>query len=150
MKGLIAPYMPPKADSGPATILVIDDDADMRALLHLHLEGAGYRVVSAEDAVAAGHAVTAHVPDLIIADFKLPYMNGDEFIGALRADATIPDLPVIFITGAETSRELSGRTFGYPLLVKPLLASELLATVATLLEARKRAHASASSGSEYR
>ena len=64
-------------------VLLIDDDPEMRALMRLHLEGAGYRVVSAEDAVAAGHAVVKDLPDLIIADFKMPYMDGDEFIGAL-------------------------------------------------------------------
>ena len=68
----------------PALILVVDDEAIMRELLGLHLRGAGYRVVAAEDAIAAGHRVLGQVPDLIVCDFKMPYMNGNDFIGALR------------------------------------------------------------------
>lgn len=112
---------------------MVDDDETMRELLCLHLRGAGYRVAVAEDAIAAGHRVMGRVPDLIISDFKMPYMDGNDFIAALRADATIPHVPVIFITGAEHSAELSGKTFGFPLLIKPLMAGELLAAVRSQL-----------------
>jgi CheY-like chemotaxis protein len=54
---------------------------------------------AAEDAVTAEHCVVEHVPDLIIADYKMPYMNGVDFVGALRADPTLPDIPVVFLTG---------------------------------------------------
>ena len=123
--------------TSPALILVVDDEAIMRELLNLHLTGAGYRVVAAEDAIAAGHRVMQQVPDLIVCDFKMPYMNGNDFVGALRADATIPHVPVIFITREEHSAELSGRTFGFPLLTKPLVADDLLAVVANQLGAQR-------------
>ena len=130
MKGLIEPFVPPPRPAEPPKILIIDDSQDMRELLSLHLRNAGYRIVMAEDAVTAGHVVAESVPDLIICDFKMPFMDGVDFIAALRADATIPDIPVIFITTRDHAAELAGKTFGFPLLTKPLVADDLLATVA--------------------
>ena len=133
MKGLIAPHVMPPRVPEPPKVLIIDDSNDARELLSVHLRNAGYRVVLAEDAVAAGHRVAESLPDLIICDFKMPFMSGVEFISALRADATIRDIPVVFMTTREHAAELTGKTFGFPLLTKPLLADDLLATVAEQL-----------------
>jgi CheY-like chemotaxis protein len=140
IKGLTAREQAPRPHEAAKAplILVVDDSADIRELLRLHLGDAGYRVVTAEDAVAAGHCVTHELPSLIIADYKMPYMNGVEFIAALRADPTIPDLPVVFITDTDATPELSGKTFGFPLLTKPILADRLCATVAAQLAAGRR------------
>ena len=142
MKGLIGPQQRRAEYHQPATapiahILVVDDDPMSRKLLGMNLRDAGYSVVCAEDAVAAGHCVVERLPDLVIADFRMPYMNGDEFIAALRADSSIPDLPVIFITSQENRPQIAGKTFGFPLLTKPLQAEELLAIVAAQLRARQ-------------
>lgn len=134
-------------------ILVVDDDPSMRELLALHLTGAGYSVAAAEDAVDAGQCMRERLPDLIIADYKMPYMSGQEFIAAVRADAAIPDLPVVFMTAVENRAELAGRTFGFPLLTKPLYADELLSVVAAELRAfatRNSAQSAAASGPEHR
>lgn len=135
-------------------ILVVDDDPSTRELIALHLTGAGYSVATAEDAVEAGHRIDERLPDLIVADYRMPYMSGQELIAAVRADGTIPDLPVIFITAVENRAELAGRTFGFPLLTKPLYADELLAAVASELRAfaaaRNAAHSAAASGAENR
>ena len=141
MKGLTGPQQQDleerRRSPGPrAHILVVDDDPMSRKLLGMNLRDAGYSVTTAEDAVAAGHCVVEQLPDLVIADFKMPYMSGVEFIAALRADASIPDLPVIFITSMENRPQIAGKTFGFPLLTKPLQANELLATVAAQLSAR--------------
>jgi DNA-binding response OmpR family regulator len=142
MKGLTGPQQHHGESPRPATapiahILVIDDDPMSRKLLGINLRDAGYSVDCAEDAVAAGHCVVERLPDLVIADFRMPFMNGDEFIAALRADSSIPDLPVIFITSQENRPQIAGRTFGFPLLTKPLQAEELLAVVASQLRARQ-------------
>lgn len=141
MKGVVAQKQTASLESLVARaplILVIDDSQDIRELLRLHLSDAGYRVATAEDAVEAGHCVTRELPNLIIADFKMPYMNGVDFIAALRADSTIPDLPVIFITDGDASGEIAGRTFGFPLLTKPVLTDTLLQTVADQLRKMAR------------
>ena len=114
-------------------LLLVDDDTKERELLALQLTRAGYRVTCAEDAVAAGHRLVEDLPDLIIADFRMPYMSGVEFIAALRGDATIPDLPVIFLASLAHRDEIVGRTFGFPLLTKPVSGDELVAAVAAEL-----------------
>ena len=79
-------------------ILLLEDSEDVRMLLEHRLSRAGYEVVTAEDAVEAGRRVVERPPDLIIADIQLPYMSGDEFVAALRADPQVRDIPVIFLS----------------------------------------------------
>src|SRR5262245_11825097 len=79
-------------------ILLLEDSEEVRVLLERRLANAGYEVFTAEDAVDAGRLVVQHAPDLIIADIQLPYMSGDEFVTALRADPALRDIPVIFLS----------------------------------------------------
>jgi CheY-like chemotaxis protein len=113
-----------------ATILVIDDDQSIRDLLRMHLSAAGYEVHVAEDAIAAGYLVLRSPPDLIISDIHMPHMDGFEFIAALKADTTLPSIPVIFLTsyeeGDDRGKELG--VVGY--VTKPVRADRLLALVA--------------------
>ena len=145
MKGLIGPQQRRAEYHQPATapiahILVVDDDPMSRKLLGMNLRDAGYSVVCAEDAVAAGHCVVERLPDLVIADFRMPYMNGDEFIAALRADSSIPDLPVIFIT-AYPDRLLTGeRPEPAFLITKPYQPDTVKAIVSQALFFERRAH----------
>jgi CheY-like chemotaxis protein len=114
----------------PATILVIDDDESIRELLRMHLSAAGYEVHVAEDAIAAGYLVLRSPPDLIISDVNMPHMDGFELVAALRADATLPRIPVIFLTsydeGDDRGKELGA--VGY--ITKPVRADRLLQMVA--------------------
>ena len=113
-----------------ATILVVDDDASVRELLKLHLGAAGYEVQIAADAIAAGYLVLRSVPDLIVCDVNMPHMNGFEFISALKADTSIPHIPVIFLTTFEEG-DLRGKELGVVgYLTKPIRADRLLALVA--------------------
>ena len=113
-----------------ATILVVDDDANVRQLLKLHLGAAGYEVHVAADAIAAGYIVLRSPPQLIICDVNMPHMDGFEFIAALKADKSIPSIPVIFLTtfeeGDHRGKELG--VVGY--LTKPIRADRLLSMVA--------------------
>src|SRR5262245_32430711 len=94
-----------------ASILIVDDDEAIRQLLQLHLSAAGYDVSVAEDAIAAGYMVLRKAPDLIITDVNMPHMDGFEFIAALKADNTVPDIPVIFLTSVEEG-DYRGKTLG--------------------------------------
>lgn len=113
-----------------ARILVVDDDEGIRDLLRLHLTSAGYEVQVAADAIAAGYIVLQAPPDLIITDVNMPHMDGFEFVAALKADTSVPRIPVIFLTsvddGDSRSRELGA--VGY--VTKPVRADRLLSLVA--------------------
>jgi len=111
-----------------AKILVVEDDEAMRDLLRLHLSSAGYSVEVAEDAIAAGYAVVKGAPDLIVCDVLMPYMDGFEFVAALRADASLPRMPVIFLSSHDD--EGRARSLGVvEYLHKPVRLEELLAAV---------------------
>ena len=113
-----------------ATILVVDDDPNMRELLHMHLTSAGYTVHVAKDAIAAGYEVLRNPPDLIISDVNMPHMDGFEFIAAVRADNSLPYIPVIFLTSEEEG-EIRGKELGaVGYVAKPIRADRLLDLVA--------------------
>src|SRR5262245_52046373 len=113
-----------------ASILVVDDDESIRDLLRLHLSAAGYEVHVAEDAIAAGYMLLRSLPDLIISDINMPHMDGFEFIAAVRADKSLPKIPVIFLTTVEDG-DLRGKELGaVGYVTKPVRADRLLSLVA--------------------
>ena len=113
-----------------ATILVVDDDEGMRDLLRLHLSAAGYDVQVAEDAIAAGYMVLRRPPDLIISDVNMPHLDGFEFIQALKADKTLPEIPVIFLTSVEEGDQRGKNLGAVGYITKPVRADRLLSLVA--------------------
>jgi CheY-like chemotaxis protein len=113
-------------------ITIVDDDRFIRYLLDLHLRKAGYEVFAAEDAVAAGRIVVEKSPDVILCDVDMPFMDGFEFVSALRADPATSHIPVIFLTVSHTVGERA-RQLGAAHLVKPVMADELLRSVAQVM-----------------
>lgn len=118
----------------PATILVMDDDECMRGLLRLHLCNAGYEVLVAEDVVEAGHMLLERHPDLILADVEMPFMDGLEFVQAVKADRATSSVPVIFVTGRVEAEAQAKKLGAAAFLTKPLLVPELLSAVARQVE----------------
>jgi CheY-like chemotaxis protein len=114
----------------PPSILVVDDDESIRDLLRMHLSAAGYEVHVAEDAIAAGYLVLRSPPDLIISDINMPHMDGFEFIAALKADATLPKIPVIFLTSYEEGDDRGKQLGAVGYVTKPVRADRLLQLVA--------------------
>ena len=113
-----------------ATILVIEDDDGIRDLLRMHLSAAGYAVQVAPDAIAAGYLVLRSPPDLIISDINMPHMNGFEFVEALKADSTLPPIPVIFLTSYDEGDDRGKALGAVGYLTKPVRADKLLQLVA--------------------
>ena len=90
---------------------------------------------AAEDAIAGARMVMESSPDLILCDVEMPFMDGYEFVAALRADPATRGIPVIFLTVSKNAGERA-RQLGAGHLVKPLMADELLrATAAALRQA---------------
>ena len=113
-----------------ARILVVDDDASLRELLRMHLASAGYEVSTAADGISAGYQVLKSPPDLILSDINMPFMDGFEFIAALKSDATLPDIPVIFLTSVEDGDHRGKELGAVGYLTKPVRADRLLELVA--------------------
>ena len=120
----------------PATILVMDDDECMRDLFRLHLTNAGYKVLVAEDAIDAGHLLLQQRPDLILADIEMPFMDGLEFVQAVKADRATRSVPVVFVTVRVEAEAQAKKLGAAAFLTKPLLLPELLSTVAQQIEGR--------------
>ena len=116
-----------------ARILVVEDDESMRELLRLHLEHAGYDVTVADDGIAAGYEVLKVAPDLIVCDVDMPNMDGFELIGALRADASLPRMPVIFLTSVEEGAARAAQLGAAEYIMKPVLVDRLLKAVVKAL-----------------
>ena len=117
---------------GSATILLVDDDADMRAVLADQLEALGYRVVQAADGPAGLALLDEAAPDLLMLDFAMPGMTGAEAARAARARR--PELPIVFATGyADTAAIEAAAGPDAPVLRKPFRLEELQAVVAGAL-----------------
>jgi len=101
----------------------------MRTLLDMHLRNAGYEVLIAEDAVEGGHLVMKSLPDLIICDVDMPYLNGYEFVAALKTHDSTRDIPIIFLTSNEDLEGATTRLGAAAHLTKPVRADRLLEVV---------------------
>jgi CheY-like chemotaxis protein len=118
----------------PRRVVVIDDDTVMRDLLDMHLRNAGYEVLSAEDAVDGGHLVMRTLPDLIICDVDMPYLNGYDFVAALKTHEETRDIPIVFLTSTEDLDGMTTRLGAVAHLTKPVRADRLLEVIGRFAE----------------
>jgi DNA-binding response OmpR family regulator len=96
------------------TILVVDDDPDIRRIVALSLERiGGFRVSLAGGAAAALDLATRTPPDLLLLDVSMPGTDGPAMLAALRAQAATERVPVIFLTAMSSEDEIS-RLRGLP------------------------------------
>ena len=110
-------------------VLVAHANKSMRQLIKLQLVCGGYEVTLAEDAVEAGKQAMHQPPDLIILDVEMPYMDGLEFVSALKSDANVALIPVIFLTAREDALERAERLGATACLTTPLSTDQLLHAV---------------------
>jgi len=84
-----------------ATVVIADDDADIRALIALSVSRAG-AVVAADvsTGTAALQAIRQHVPDLAILDISMPEMTGLQVCRTVRADPATSDVPILLLSAA--------------------------------------------------
>ncbi|MDH5424310.1 MAG: phosphate regulon transcriptional regulator PhoB [Gammaproteobacteria bacterium] len=118
-----------------ATILIIEDEAEIREMLRFSLERADYRVHEAETAEQALEKLQGRLPDLLLVDWMLPGISGVDLIRRLRRDELTANLPAIMLTarGEETDK-LNGFDSGVDdFLTKPFSPKELLARIKALL-----------------
>jgi DNA-binding response OmpR family regulator len=118
------------------TILIADDDEDLRLLVQVTLENPTYRILTAADGSKALDAVQQCCPDLLILDWMMPGLNGCEVITQLRQSPETETIPVVMLTakdGLEAQEQLASLALaGY--LVKPFSPLELIKKVREVLD----------------
>ena len=117
-----------------ATILIIDDDPNIREQLGIHLRNAGYDVCTAQDGIEGGRSILRRTPDLIVIDAEMPHMDGFELIAALRSDKSLPPIPVIMLTSQTEWEERGARLGVEGYVTKPVRADTLLNVIARHLK----------------
>jgi two-component system alkaline phosphatase synthesis response regulator PhoP len=84
-----------------ATILVVDDEKDLREALSISLESAGFTVTSATDGKEGLEKALDEKPNLILLDVVMPKVNGHQMLRELRKDAWGKNVPVLLLTNAD-------------------------------------------------
>jgi PAS domain S-box-containing protein len=116
-----------------ATVLVVDDDADVRQFLVETLQTLGYHMLEAEDGYAALSLLAKSSPDLMIVDYAMPGLSGAEMVRELRL--TRPDLPILFVSGyAETAAMEEVVDENISVLRKPFEISKLQEIMSRLFQ----------------
>ena len=115
-------------------IVLADPDPRSQKVLEVSLVQAGYAVATADDGEAAWARITEDVPDLVIADTRLPLCDGYGLVRKMRAKSEVAAVPVVFIThqrGVED--KIRGLELGVEeFLTKPVYAHELVSRVGAI------------------
>lgn len=118
------------------TVLVVDDDPSIRALIRLYLEGAGYAVIEAADGRRAMQALAGQAVDLVVLDIFMPEMDGLEVLQVLRNECQACKVMAISGGSAKIGMDLLGHAtiFGADaVLEKPFGPATLLEKAASLI-----------------
>lgn len=119
-----------------ARILVIDDDADVRALVVRRVQQHGHLVAEAADAAEALAVIGERgAPDLAVLDVAMPGTSGLELLDTLREREETANLPAVFLSARVQQHDIdAGRARNAVYLTKPFIATALLSTIDRLLE----------------
>jgi adenylate cyclase len=119
----------------PARILVVDDNADNVEILRMRLGGLGYEVAIAGDGEQALAMARKTLPDLILLDILMPKVDGLEVVKRLKADPTLPFIPVILVTAKASPTDVVAGldAGGDEYLTKPIDHRALVARVRAML-----------------
>ena len=120
------------------TILIADDEAEIRDILHLYLEQAGFHVVEAADGLETLSLLEKEAPDLLLLDIMMPKLDG---FSACKEIKKTKDIPIIMLSARGEEYD---KLFGFELgiddyVVKPFSPKELMARVNAVLSRRKAA-----------
>jgi two-component system, OmpR family, alkaline phosphatase synthesis response regulator PhoP len=123
---------------GKATVLVIEDDPEIRELLTFSLAKEGWSLVMAESAEAGLAAIASGPPDCLVLDIMLPGMDGLELLRVLKADSSRKRLPVILATakGEESDIVLGLELGAVDYVVKPFSPRVLAARIRAALRSK--------------
>lgn len=107
----------------PLSVLVIDDDPDVRGFVVTSLEEQGFRVQEASNGREGLAALERETPDLVVLDFIMPGLSGADVARQIRASH--PEQPILFVSGYSETEAVKRTAPDAPLLAKPFRADAL-------------------------
>ena len=118
----------------PLEIMVVDDSVSIRHVISRLMEDQGWKVQTAKDGMEALEKLRESRPDLIILDIEMPRMNGYEFLGAIKAQNSYEDIPVVILTSrnATKHREKAMALGAKGFVVKPYNDDEFIGVILKL------------------
>ena len=118
-----------------ATVLVADDDADLRLVIRETLARHGFRVIEAADGREAIDIAAREIPDLVLLDLHMPRVHGHDVIRVLRKNVVSAHIPIIVLSGSGGERHsLESLVLGANVfLAKPAEPHELIREIDRLL-----------------
>ena len=123
------------ARAQPATILVADDEQDIRELVAYRLSRSGYTIIEARDGEEAFQLAADQSPDMAVLDVMMPRLNGFDLTERLRLTPATRRLPILLMSAsvqeADISRGFAAGADGY--LTKPFTPDQLLTRVRDVL-----------------
>ncbi len=134
---------PPRPRKSGRTVLVVDDEDDIRKLLARVLKNEGHQVVEATRGLEALERVQEHMPDLIVLDAMLPELHGFEIARRLKSSEKYGSIPILLVSavhrGWRVAEDAKSNLKIDEYLEKPFKISDVTAAVARLLSKEERA-----------
>jgi CheY-like chemotaxis protein len=118
-----------------ARILIAEDEPDIRELVAFTLRFAGHEVIATSNGEEALQQAGSVIPDLILMDVRMPKMTGYDACRAMKADPTLMDIPVVFLSAKGQDSEIqTGLDAGAEeYLLKPFAPDQLVERVRVIL-----------------
>lgn len=129
----------PAADANKDTILVVEDNVDLRNFI-THILQNKYTVITAKDGVEATQLARQVIPNLVLSDVMMPKVDGIQLVENIKKDVRTSHIPVVLLTAKneDQSRIQSFKTGADDYLTKPFSEEELLVRIHNLVEQRKQ------------
>jgi CheY-like chemotaxis protein len=121
-------------ERGNATILIVEDDGDIRLLLKTILEAEGYSIIEVMTGKDAVSACAELRPRLILMDISLPLLDGLSATRLIKAEETLRDVPVVAVSAYDTARRRALQAGCSDFVSKPIKFEELKAVIARLID----------------
>jgi DNA-binding response OmpR family regulator len=123
------------------SILIVEDEPEIRELYSMLLEAAGFQVRTAEHALSAVCSTVRKKPDLILADIRMPIVDGFSFVAELRSHQDTKNIPIIAVTGLDSweAREAAMKAGCNGYMTKPINPARFAEEVGTFLSQRSSA-----------
>ncbi|MFI6074027.1 response regulator [Actinoplanes sp. NPDC051343] len=118
-----------------ASVVLAEDDDDIREIAVRVLRRAGHTVASAADGAEALRLAHRSRPDIVVSDIDMPLMSGVDLCAAIRADPGLRDVPVVLVSGSlMPGDERPEQAHATAMVVKPFVIADLLACVDKALQ----------------